>query len=409
MVHIVTVNEQTFKYHLEYMFCGTGKNESEHQIGALIDMSVVTVSDIVIFYVEKNGFYGFFEVVGLPYFSPLNENFLKAELGRSLSYRFKICPSEKLGLYKYSKSEWEAIENPINFDYKLKDMQWSWIFKKLKGNRGLLSIPEDESIKLIDIIIKENEKLIISNDPKVISFDKETKSIVLSNSTNDAHFTVNKSKILYLQSDQDNNFISIKDTNLVGNSHKNNFSELGLINLENDLRRYLCFSLVHKESFKDFFEIEGKINYLGNEVVSSFSETRMDIVVNTTSNYCYLLELKKDFIFDNSIMFQMEKYSRWISAYKSFEAIYPILILKKPKDISSSIRNKNCKYLSETDKMNNSYSPWYQNIIFELQKCKKHLEKKSIENLLNFKVFLFDVDEKKFLINIEKLDFDKER
>ena len=36
--HILTVNEDTFKVHLKYMFIGTGRNNFAHQNGALADI-----------------------------------------------------------------------------------------------------------------------------------------------------------------------------------------------------------------------------------------------------------------------------------------------------------------------------------------------------------------------------------
>lgn len=60
--HILTVTEKTFKAHLNYMFIGTGKNDSPHQPSALADILGIRSGDNIIFYVMNVGF-GIFKAV----------------------------------------------------------------------------------------------------------------------------------------------------------------------------------------------------------------------------------------------------------------------------------------------------------------------------------------------------------
>ena len=179
--HVFIVDINTFKYHLEYMFVGTGaqdrvidfnnsKSSSMHSttennlVGMIADSQRLRVGDQVIFYLQQNfqngikegKFYGVFKVREAPSFMDNNDSnqYLKENLGKSLTFRAKIEPYQ---VYSEGITEWEALD-------EIKDIQlpnhilWSLIYRKLKGNRGNTMITIYESERLIKLIRDKNEK-----------------------------------------------------------------------------------------------------------------------------------------------------------------------------------------------------------------------------------------------------------
>jgi hypothetical protein len=65
---VFVVNERTFPYHLKYLFAGTtaGKDKTgedkDKDLSLLADICRVRKGDKVVFYLEKVGFFGIFEV-----------------------------------------------------------------------------------------------------------------------------------------------------------------------------------------------------------------------------------------------------------------------------------------------------------------------------------------------------------
>jgi hypothetical protein len=65
--HILIVNEISFPVHLNYLFAGTGAKDNDLLYGLLADIKRVREGDFVIFYLEKVGFFGIFEIDGQPF------------------------------------------------------------------------------------------------------------------------------------------------------------------------------------------------------------------------------------------------------------------------------------------------------------------------------------------------------
>lgn len=161
--HILTVDETTFKTHLEFMFIGTGKNDSAHQSGALADILSIRENDEIIFYVMKKGFFGIFKAVGDVFYDyssyeEFHPQYLDHLLGgKTLTYRMEIQPKE---VYQKFISEWDMMENPAKIpNHSIFNMQWSWIFKKLKGNRGCISIDSYEYELFKNSLVENNNLL----------------------------------------------------------------------------------------------------------------------------------------------------------------------------------------------------------------------------------------------------------
>jgi hypothetical protein len=121
--HVFIVDDTTFKYHLEYMFAGTGAKENDvdfnnlpttklhystenNLVGMMADGCRIRRNDLIIFYLQavsskkKNGhdgmFFGVFQAVDDCIFIDGNDKnqFLKKNLGKSLTCRLKRRPYE---------------------------------------------------------------------------------------------------------------------------------------------------------------------------------------------------------------------------------------------------------------------------------------------------------------------------
>lgn len=117
--HVFIVDTITFKYHLEYLFVGTGASEKSinfliepnisihhsierNLVSMLADFSRVRQNDFVIFYLQQNfeqgiyegKFYGIFRIKENNFFvDDIGKNqFLEKELKKSLVFRITIKP-----------------------------------------------------------------------------------------------------------------------------------------------------------------------------------------------------------------------------------------------------------------------------------------------------------------------------
>jgi len=140
--HVFIVDANTFKYHLEYQFAGTGakeyrvdflinpninlpKKESSSE-GILVEMIAdsqrIRVGDLIIFYLQGGGFYGVFRVKQVPFLDNNDESqFLKTNLGKSLTFRTLIEPYQ---VYAEGVTEWEALDEIKNVEFPYQ-MLWT--------------------------------------------------------------------------------------------------------------------------------------------------------------------------------------------------------------------------------------------------------------------------------------------
>lgn len=150
--HVFVVNEQTFPYHLRYRFAGTtaGHNKAKH-VGLLADVARTRKGDKVLFYLQKVGFFGVFEVESeYPMVEPL-DGWLQQDLGIPLIYRIRIRPIE---IYPFPVSEWKAVDELPEYS---RDIRWSLIYRKLKGERGCSYLFPHEYDSLIQLMHSVNE------------------------------------------------------------------------------------------------------------------------------------------------------------------------------------------------------------------------------------------------------------
>ncbi|WP_081209742.1 EVE domain-containing protein [Salegentibacter sediminis] len=378
--HILTVDEITIKPHLNYMFIGTGKNGAPHQGGALADILSIREDDNIIFYVMKRGFFGIFKAVGEVFYDyncydGHHPQYLGNSLGtKTLTYRMRIRPKE---VYKNYISEWDMMENPLKIlNHSIFNMQWSWIFKKLKGNRGCISI-DDKEFSLFKAGLIEN-------------------NILLENANN---FSYSDGKISVLN---DNNAYDLNCTTEMPRSDL----RLNKIYKEEDLRILFTAKANNHGILNEVLkpEINGNVNFIANEIACSFSERRMDLLFGTDHQKCILIELKNKFVYNESIYNQIKEYARWISAYKSqYKNIIPILILKAPPEVPKNNRGKYFQFLTKEKSRKGILSPWYLTMKNKFKKEQERLLKEGIPNLEKLEVYSFSIDENHVLTKITQL------
>lgn len=389
--HILTVNEKTFPTHLEYMFIGTGqgnanddnKKESTDdkkkntEIGMKADICSIRKNDNVIFYVGKWGFFGVFKVTSSVFYD--DGKYLANKLdNKILTFRAFIKPSKFV--YQKCVSEWDMLLNIKNIGRSdVKNMQWSWIFKKLKANRGCLTLDDFEAARMKSLLNKNNKNLKFKN----YTFDNQ-KGIIIECKSNRKY---NKKKIKKLHLE-----------NLITDEHK--LRLFFVTNIGNDKYDYILnkvFNLSKKEN----------IILIRNEVKCSFGEQSIDLLLDTDFKRLLLIELKniyKDEMIP--VIEQLKKYLKWIIQYKidKYKVISPILIFREPKVCGNSKRCKYYMYKNQTDKNKNKFSPWYISIKKELSNANKSFLKMHTK-VKSLQVYTFTLDSENKLKNFNKFNY----
>ena len=117
MTHVFVVDQTTFKYHLEYLFAGTGAKDKTSPflanakinynsttermlVGMIADISRIRPGDKVVFYLQASGsssglFFGVFKVASNPFFDENDtNNYLLNYTQKGLSFRVLIEADE---------------------------------------------------------------------------------------------------------------------------------------------------------------------------------------------------------------------------------------------------------------------------------------------------------------------------
>lgn len=300
--HVFIVNDNTFKYHLEYMFAGTGAGEKiidfnnspttklyagrkhggeKTLVSMMADGCRVRKNDLVIFYLlakkEKHEgmFFGIFQAVSDEIFlDNFDKNqFLYDKLKKSLTFRLQIRPYE---VYRKGVTEWTALDEIKNTKAPYQ-MIWSLIYRKLKAERGNTMITMFEMEKLLNLIRNENNNEEINCKNKGLSYDENTCQITEINSTNS--YRGRKEQINILP-----RFVQKYDK---GKAH------------EPHLQMYITQNLGRgtNKSLDKFLDIENKkVEWLGNEVACGVGMQRIDVMfslkASETKRIIYPIELK---------------------------------------------------------------------------------------------------------------------
>lgn len=337
--HVFIVGATTFKLHLEYLFAGTGaqnnridfnnsSNTTLHHtkenmlVGMIADASRVRSGDQIIFYLQQDfskkifegKFFGIFKAKNDWSFLDNNGNdqYLKNELGKSLTFRTLIKPEK---VYAEGVTEWEALDEIKNLQSP-NQMIWSLIYRKLKAKRGNTMITIYESERLCQLIRDKNSRQELNIGGHKLSFDQNGQKIVLTNNN------VNT----YNGRREDINLLP----RLVAKYRAN-------ASFETHLQAYIVRNIGKgiNQSLDDCILGENpEFEWLGNEVSCGVGMQRIDVMVSTTQNNQRVLlpiELKSveaDIINTK----QIQRYIDWIEQYYTPNRqsdIQPFLVSKR--------------------------------------------------------------------------------
>ena len=356
--HVFIVDTTTFKYHLEYLFAGTGAKDNiinfnnkpdtslnhtteNNLVGMIADSQRVRKGDFVIFYLQQNysvkvwegKFYGIFKVKEDLSFLDNNDSnqFLKQELIKSLTFRTLLEPFE---VYSKGVTEWEALDE-IKYIQSPNQMLWSLIYRKLKGNRGNTMITIYESERLFKLLRDKNNRQILSGQK--FTFNVQTQEINQYNTTH--NYTVNILPRLIKK-------------------YKDNKA------FETHLQAYIVQNIGRKTNISlDHNLLNGwTIEWLGNEVSCGVGMQRIDVMlslVNGNIKIVLPIELKSVEASTENVI-QIQRYVDWLEQYyipNRISDIQPVLISKKISN-KTSINYKNIiESFKQFNKKNNRCMP----------------------------------------------------
>ena len=348
--HVFIVNEKTFKYHLEYMFAGTGASEKEspflnnptiqynaaterNLVGMIADISRIQIGDNIIFYLQATAgnqgqFFGVFRAKSEAFFDENDtDNYLKIELEKGLSYRILIEASD-YGVYPIGITEHDYLDSleGKNHPYEL---CWSLIYRKLKGNRGCTMITDFEFNDLLSKLQNKGECLTGS-----ASYTYDFSSNRISEYNNAAVY------------DGRQNSLSIANRLLYKANRRNAF--------ETHLQAYILQNI----RLLNLLEFPEKDFWVGNEVSCGVGMQRIDILImqeNDDKIYFKVIELKDEQPTANIVDYQLNCYIKWLFDYiipnyngKAVE-ITPCIVAAKTNDMRLII------YIAEKE-FDNPYS-----------------------------------------------------
>lgn len=343
--HVFIVDSTTFKFHLEYLFAGTGAKDNvidfnnsiisslhpqtENMLVDMIaDANRIRKDDFIIFYLQQNfserisegKFYGIFRAKDdWSFLDDNNKNqYLKNELGKSLTFRTLI---KLYKVYPEGITEWEALDEIKNIQSP-NQMLWSLIYRKLKGNRGNTMITIYESERLCQLIRNKNNRNELNCDGKLLSFDARTQKIVC----------LDKLVKKYGGRKEEINILPRLISKFKDNkSFESHLQAYIVKNIGQGINRAL-----------DDIILEGDIEWLGNEVSCGVGMQRIDVMLSILKNDQRILipiELKTTEASEHNII-QIQRYVDWIEQYyipNRQSDIRPVLISKKMgnKDVAS--------------------------------------------------------------------------
>lgn len=348
--HVFIVDTNTFKYHLEYMFAGTGAKEhsidfnnsltsnlysgrkskiEDNLVGMIADLNRIRVGDNVLFYLQQNfsqgikegKFYGIFKVKNRIGFLDNNDanQFLKTQLQKSLTFRILIEPSD---VYSEGVTEWEALDEISNIQAP-NQMLWSLIYRKLKGNRGNTMITIYEYERLKQLIRNKNQTRTLQGNN--FTFNVQTQQIDILQQSN--QYSGRQTNINILPRLIDKYSRSLQ--------------------FETHLQAYILQRIANINIFQN-----ETVEWIGNEVSCGVGMQRIDILLSVLRNnnkICIPIELKSTEAY-LKITNQVQRYLDWLKQY---------YLPNRPSDlepmiISRQIQNKTTQnYLDLLQEFNN--------------------------------------------------------
>ena len=311
--HVFVVDINTFKYHLEYMFAGTGAKDKQSSfllnsnisfnattermlVGMIADISRVRIGDNIIFYLQaSNGtpgmFFGVFKAESLPFFDENdNQNYLVDKLYKGLSFRILISGEN---VYPKGITEHEYLDSLKGKKHPA-DLCWSLIYRKLKGNRGCTMIMDYEFDNLLEKLKEKNNNIVINS--KNFTFNFKTKEIESYN--NNLVYSGRQSEM------------NIKERLIYKFSRKNAF--------ETHLQAYLTQNFDNISCKDILLPLPNEDVWIGNEVSCGVGMQRIDLMFKQETNteiFIKLVELKDEAPYRDIVDSQIPWYLEWLSYY----------------------------------------------------------------------------------------------
>jgi hypothetical protein len=326
------------KYHLEYLFAGTGAkeyridlnsastSELHHSVEDLLISMIADIlrarkGDFVVFYVQQNNqrkffegkFYGIFKVKADTAFLDNydTEQFLSSHLGKSLTFRILIEPYQ---VYPKGVSEWEALDEieQLRFPHQ---MLWSLIYRKLKARRGNTMITIYESERLFKLLRDKNRTK--SLDCSHFSFDLQTQEIVCETQP---HPYLGRQEAIQILP----RLIQKYRSGLAFEVH---------------LQAYITQNIGRNSNptLDSALLTDGDIEWLGNEVYCGVGLQKIDVMLSITRNkhrFCIPIELKA-VMGEPRHVSQIQRYVDWLRQYyvpNRASDIQPILVAKRAEN-----------------------------------------------------------------------------
>lgn len=313
MVHVFVVDNNTFKYHLEYLFAGTGAKDKQSPflsnknlnynaatermlVGMIADISRIRIGDKIIFYLQasvhgQGSFYGVFKASSNPFFDENDSNnYLASQTQKGLSFRILITGYE---VYPKGITEHDYLDS-LEGKIHPHELCWSLIYRKLKGNRGCTMITDYEFNDLYN-------RLKITNN-----------NIPLINSNFTFNILKNEIENLITQKKYDgrNHKIDIEPRLLNKLNKKNAF--------ETHLQAYLTQNLDNPILAPLFVTLTNSPCWIGNEVACGVGMQRIDLLLiqeNSNEVLIRVIELKDERPFLGMAIQQLHWYLEWLSFY----------------------------------------------------------------------------------------------
>lgn len=313
MTHVFVVDHITFKYHLEYLFAGTGAKDKTSPfledaktnynsttermlVGMMADISRIRINDRVVFYLQarsthSGAFFGLFKVVSNPFFDENdNNNYLHNFMQKGLTFRVLIEADE---VYAKGITEHEYLDSLQGKKHPY-DLCWSLIYRKLKGNRGCTMIMDYEFDDLMNKIRVKNNNTFLTG--KNFTFNAKTSEIETCN-TNKPYSGRQKQ-------------LDVLPRLLFKNSKNNSF--------ETHLQAYITKNLDTGNLANLLLSLRNQECWIGNEVSCGVGMQRIDVMIKQetdTSVYIRLIELKDEAPYLAIIQDQFPWYLEWLSFY----------------------------------------------------------------------------------------------
>lgn len=346
--HVFIVDENTFKYHLEYGFAGTGAGDKtspflfhsktneihstteRNLVGMIADISRVRIGDKIIFYLQASQnrqgmFFGVFRAASTAFFDENDDNnYLKDKMYKGLSFRILIEPD---AVYPIGITEHEYLDS-LDGKKCPYQMCWSLIYRKLKGARGCTMITQHEYLDLLDKLKSKNNTTLVDDR---LSDDRLqfciTKGLTKTYEGN-KHSVDILPRLLY-KAEKHNAFEVHLQAFLLQNFDKEPLKTLLL-----PFSQYDC--------------------WIGNEVSCGVGMQRIDLMIVQDIGkdvYIKIIELKHIELYKEIITTQIPWYIQWVTEYimpnytdqEKKVHIIPCIIAKK---------SENESYLNEVNKFN---------------------------------------------------------